>query len=661
MDSRCAYLEGNCLDDVNSEARDKLRYLWLLYCRFLFLGSAAIVPILVFLLVSFAFVGTIASDFLCPNLYTISKLLRLSDRLSGLTLLALGNGAPDVLGTYQAMKMNTGSLAVAELVGAAFFATTIVVGSMAVVQPFKVRSHAFLIDFAFFVAAAMVILASITQSALTLWSTVALLSVYVGYVVVLMGHHWVWKSQAQQRLRERHARGNFHGNLHVTTVGTDENFDGPSDQSRTDNDFSHDDVFLETIATLPTIEELILHEHHTMDHGDDNNMTLETGSYGLKVLLKDLSKHSRSSNHGSIRLDDQLERPLSAPSLGTAVDSTLDVPVPRTFPLNGRPNSPPAITSQDTRAEDSQSLSDENHSLNHSHVSSLRIIHTSDVLEILSKLLPDSCQERNIIQQVHFYATYPLVVILGITAPTVDYATLEQYRRGVQVEDEDALFTLIQCVVAISFVTFTTARSLAHIWLTTIMVAMVSSLMAVFIALRLLTAPATKHYIKMAGSILGFVSSLCWISLFATEIISIFQALATNYNISDDILGLTLYAWGNSVGDLISNFTVARMGLPLMAFGACFGAPLLSLCLLGVSALAVTLRSSTGIFSYELETNLTVKIMAVSMIANMCTLLAMTRYNNWMIDRKVGAILILSWFCTVTVCVVTELYTGGER
>uniref|UniRef100_A0A1I8JQD6 Na_Ca_ex domain-containing protein n=1 Tax=Macrostomum lignano TaxID=282301 RepID=A0A1I8JQD6_9PLAT len=46
-------------------------------------------------------------------------------------------------------------------------------------------------------------------------------------------------------------------------------------------------------------------------------------------------------------------------------------------------------------------------------------------------------------------------------------------------------------------------------------------------------------------------------------------------NVSKATLGLTLLAWGNSVGgDLISNVALARRGYPRMAISACFGGPM---------------------------------------------------------------------------------------
>lgn len=46
--------------------------------------------------------------------------------------------------------------------------------------------------------------------------------------------------------------------------------------------------------------------------------------------------------------------------------------------------------------------------------------------------------------------------------------------------------------------------------------------------------------------------------------------------ISNAIMGLTIIAWGNSVGDSVSNIIVSRKGHPQMAIAACTAAPLTS-------------------------------------------------------------------------------------
>uniref|UniRef100_A0A3B5MG68 Sodium/calcium exchanger membrane region domain-containing protein n=1 Tax=Xiphophorus couchianus TaxID=32473 RepID=A0A3B5MG68_9TELE len=70
---------------------------------------------------------------------------------------------------------------------------------------------------------------------------------------------------------------------------------------------------------------------------------------------------------------------------------------------------------------------------------------------------------------------------------------------------------------------------------------------------------------------LGFVVSAVLISATASEVVSLLHMLGVVLSLSNTVLGLTLLAWGNSIGDLFSDITIARQGYPRMAIAACFG------------------------------------------------------------------------------------------
>uniref|UniRef100_A0A8C5LVJ2 Solute carrier family 8 member B1 n=1 Tax=Leptobrachium leishanense TaxID=445787 RepID=A0A8C5LVJ2_9ANUR len=72
-------------------------------------------------------------------------------------------------------------------------------------------------------------------------------------------------------------------------------------------------------------------------------------------------------------------------------------------------------------------------------------------------------------------------------------------------------------------------------------------------------------------SFLGFVVSALWISATATEVVNLLRTFGVIFRLSNTVLGLTLLAWGNSIGDFVSDITLARQGYPRMAFSACFG------------------------------------------------------------------------------------------
>ena len=64
--------------------------------------------------------------------------------------------------------------------------------------------------------------------------------------------------------------------------------------------------------------------------------------------------------------------------------------------------------------------------------------------------------------------------------------------------------------------------------------------------------------------------------LIANEAVALMESLGVILEISTAVLGLTILALGNSVGDLIADLAVARTGQARMAVATCFGSPLLN-------------------------------------------------------------------------------------
>ena len=157
----------------------------------------------------FGAIGIAASDFFCPNLATLAQSLRLSESMAGVTFLALGNGSPDLFSTFAAMRVGSGSLAIGELIGAAFFITSVVAGSMAIVNPFKVSRKSFLRDAIFFSGAVAFSVGLLADGKITKWETSAMIAYYVLYVVFVVMATWYWRKRSRRRRQESRARLNF--------------------------------------------------------------------------------------------------------------------------------------------------------------------------------------------------------------------------------------------------------------------------------------------------------------------------------------------------------------------------------------------------------------------------------------------------------------------
>ncbi|KAG6613489.1 Ca2 :Cation Antiporter (CaCA) Family [Phytophthora cinnamomi] len=80
---------------------------------------------------------------------------------------------------------------------------------------------------------------------------------------------------------------------------------------------------------------------------------------------------------------------------------------------------------------------------------------------------------------------------------------------------------------------------------------------------------------------LAFVMSVIWIMNIANEVLAVLETLGELFGISSSVLGVSVLAWGNSTGDLVSNMAIARDGFPTMAFAGCFAGPMFNL-LIGI-------------------------------------------------------------------------------
>jgi len=75
----------------------------------------------------------------------------------------------------------------------------------------------------------------------------------------------------------------------------------------------------------------------------------------------------------------------------------------------------------------------------------------------------------------------------------------------------------------------------------------------------------------------GFVIAATWIDTIADALVSLLNFVGIILHIPGPVIGLTILAWGNSMGDLSANITMARKGLANMAMTACFAGPVFNI------------------------------------------------------------------------------------
>ena len=203
---KCAFVRTNCPDHEDG----LFSYLQFYYCSLADAKAVAFIALIVWLCLLFNTIGIAASDFLCIDLSTLASAMGLSESLTGVTFLAFGNGSPDVFSTFAAMRSNSGSLAIGELIGAATFITSVVAGSMALVRPFKVARRSFVRDVGFFIVAVAFSMGLTADGRIHAWESATMVALYLFYVVMVVSWHWYLVRQRRSHDRTLAARSHFH-------------------------------------------------------------------------------------------------------------------------------------------------------------------------------------------------------------------------------------------------------------------------------------------------------------------------------------------------------------------------------------------------------------------------------------------------------------------
>ena len=132
-------------------------------------------------------------------------------------------------------------------------------------------------------------------------------------------------------------------------------------------------------------------------------------------------------------------------------------------------------------------------------------------------------------------------------------------------------------------------------------------------------------------------------------------------------MGLTIFAVGNSLGDLVADVTVARLGYPVMALSACFGGPMLNILLgIGLSGSYILLRGANKRMhkhpdkdfkfkSYPIEVENTLIVSGATLLVTLVGLLVAVPMNKWVLSKRIGWALIALWTLSTVANVVLEV------
>ncbi|KAF8577083.1 hypothetical protein K439DRAFT_1639998 [Ramaria rubella] len=712
VDQQCAHVREACPE---TDTFLNFPHLQAYFCASPALRPAVFVGLLIWLALLFSVLGIGASDFFCPNLATIATVLGLDENVAGVTFLAVGNGSPDVFSTFSAMKSQSGSLAVGELLGAASFIVSVVVGSMCIIKPFHVNRGPFLRDVGFFTVAVALLLWILHDGKLHAWEAGTLVGLYVVYVAAVVVGTWWDKRSGEKQRRELLIREEFADDnppeyepytddvaspstltLAVPVPGRNRALSTPGpprsvaqlprrSHSRSPSNRSPSPSTTTSMRHLPSFSLLTALEFRDVVTSLQHQTPHCLAAFDTPSLN---GRHYRSlpSRH-------RITSPTPHNYWGTEVD-----PWDNTFNRHMHLNRLDGDTSTENNTQSFEgeippipaisihSPSSQTSSVDEVHHNTLsrwqRILNT--LKETSQTLFPhlQGFSHKSILSiMVAIFAT-PGVLALTITLPVVASSYGESQhtivsRPGDHMEGrlidfeedgfesvlvaEDELkeeyemkfnkwLTALQCMLGPVFcAAMLFGRDRAVLWyLVAAAVAGVSTGILVLLFADAGNDPAAR----LARCFMGFAVAVIWIMAIADEVVSVLKTFGLIFGLSDAIIGLTIFAVGNSLADLVANTSVAAFA-PIMGFSACFGGPMLNILLgIGVSGSIIIQESGQD---YSLHFSTTLLVSAVGLLVLLVATLVFVPWNGYLLSRRWGLFLLASYVTMMVVNIIVEI------
>ncbi|CAN1246180.1 Cation/calcium exchanger 1 [Linum grandiflorum] len=190
--SKCALLKSTTTNPCVSQGY--IPYLTLFYCNFQSSPVLGHTFLLLWLLILFYLLGNTASEYFCSSLEDLSTLLKLPPTIAGVTLLSLGNGAPDVFASIVSIAgKGTRDIGFNTMVGGASFVACVVVGSICFAvhgrkknDAVRVSQSAFLRDVCFFLLVLGSLVMTLLWKEIHLWGAVGFSFMYVVYCSAML-------------------------------------------------------------------------------------------------------------------------------------------------------------------------------------------------------------------------------------------------------------------------------------------------------------------------------------------------------------------------------------------------------------------------------------------------------------------------------------------
>jgi len=420
-----------------------------------------------------------ADNFFVVELQTLSSILKLSDDVAGVTLLALGNGAPDIFTAVVGLGQNDFQLALSDLMGGGIFINTVVLGSVLLVTDpatLAVDRKPFLRDLGMYMLCTLAVFFVAVDGKVDMFEALMFLVGYLLYIVFVL----------------------------VTATPT---LDDADEYDEIASVLSHSEPLVPSDSRDLSVTKPPSCDDHT----------------GMRDSFRQYSTASHFVHHAA------------------------------------------AIEAEDSR-----------------------LLGFNDY--------PDLAIDGKLAFFL-WWVEFPLSLLRHLSIPAAD-PFWDQNRRVLSALSPILASQLIVLVVkgADGF-----TLEVEYLRLPLGVLALIVGTMVSVTLFFCSNATAQPRYFNVSV-LFAFLMSVVWLDLIANEIVAMLETIGLLLGVSTSILGLTVLAWGNSVGDLVADTATAKAGKVKTAIASCFGSPLLS-ALVGLGiALTVTTSKENGSFATSIDT-----------------------------------------------------------
>ncbi|CAI9102262.1 OLC1v1000503C1 [Oldenlandia corymbosa var. corymbosa] len=156
--------------------------------------------------------------------------------------------------------------------------------------------------------------------------------------------------------------------------------------------------------------------------------------------------------------------------------------------------------------------------------------------------------------------------------------------------------------------------------------------------------------------LVAFVMSVFWISTVAGELLNCLAALGLLLKLPPALLGMTVLAWGNSIGDLVADVALAKAGQPAMAMAGCFACPMFNM-LFGLGTALVIQSASVFPEAYELRFHISIVTAFVFLISSLMGSMLVVTWNRFRVPRFWGFFLVGLYVVFMVVSLIIAKYS----